>query len=262
MSFTTPGHPEPHPFDVRHSLRTGRVLAAALRVYRRRFRRISLTAIVVFVPLSFVEAWSHQWLEHVQETETPWLVILIVGSVVAFFATFGDVFFTGLMDQEVGTDLRGEPIPVFREVIRDLPYGRLIVADLLFAGVVVVLALGLLIPGLIAFTAFCLVGPVINIERTTVLGGFRRSAQLVRRAIGTTMLLVLVPNIVESQIEPAMAALGEAGSFWLFLAVNTAFAVTLGAGIAVVDVTLAHILIARDKAVEAVDELTEADAAV
>lgn len=243
----------PHPFDVRHPLRTGRVFAAAMRVYRRRFRRISLTAVAVFVPLSFLEVLAHQWLEHVHEGESSFLAILVVGSVVAFFATFGEVFFTGLMDQEVGTDLRGEAVPRLRDVIRELPYVRLIVADVLFAIIVVILAFGFVIPGLVAFTAFCLVGPVINIERTGVLQGFRRSARLVRRAIGSTVLLVLVPNIVEAQIEPALAAAGERGSFWLFLGVNTAFALTLGAGVAIINVTLAHVLIARDKAVKEIE---------
>lgn len=249
----------PHPFDINHPLKIRNVLAAALRTYRRRFARVSLAAIVVFVPLGILESLSHAWLEDVSESETSIVVIALVVVVVAFFATFGDVFFTGVMDEVVGSDLRDRPLPAYREIVRGLPYGRLLVADLLFALIVVVLIVFAVIPGLIGYTFFCLVGPVINIEKRGVLDGFKRSAQLVRRALGVTVLLVVIPNLLESQLDPILLFLVEHDAFWVFMLVNLTFAVVLIAALAVINVTLAHVLIARDKAALEIEAGREAE---
>ena len=53
------------------------------------------------------------------------------------------------------------------------------------------------VPGLIVFTLFCLVGPLVNIEGIGVRAAFRRSASLVRTAPWPTVFLVTVPTYVE-----------------------------------------------------------------
>ena len=241
----------PHPFDTSHPLRTRAVLRAATAVYRRRFRRVAATAALVYVPTSLLEALSHSYLEHAVDRGVGVGAILLIGVCVAFFASFGDVFFTGVMDGEVGADLRGEQVPDLGDAIRHIPYGKLLVADLLFGVLLIVLSIGFFMPALIGFTAFCLVGPVINIERRGVLEGFRRSATLVRRAIGATLLLVVLPNLVESQLEPLLLALPGNVSLLVFLGVNIVFAIVVGGFLGVVDITLAHVLIARDQGARA-----------
>ena len=49
-------------------------------------------------------------------------------------------------------------------MLRSLPWGSLILADLLVALIVVVGLVALIIPGLIAITLLAVVGPVIEIE--------------------------------------------------------------------------------------------------
>ncbi len=92
-----------------------------------------------------------------------------------------------------GPDAPGTRI---RDVLRSLPWGSLILADLLATAVVVAGLLALIVPGLVAMTLLAVVGPVIEIERRPALSGLRRSARLVRprfwrvAAFGTLPLLL------------------------------------------------------------------------
>ena len=91
-----------------------------------------------------------------------------------------------------GNSARGQPGPGgrgpgapsngtrIRDVLRSLPWGSLILADLLAALIVVVGLVALIIPGLIAITLLSVVGPVIELERQHAVAGLRRSAHLVR----------------------------------------------------------------------------------
>jgi hypothetical protein len=112
----------------------------------------------------------------------------------------GITFYAGLLDKVVGEfELGEEPEPILH-VLRTLPYGSLIVADILItvvSGIGIVL---LVVPGLILFTLFAIAGPVINIEHVGALKGMRRSAQLVRPHFWLVFLLVTVPIGLEEQV--------------------------------------------------------------
>src|ERR1039458_2559556 len=86
--------------------------------------------------------------------------------------------------------------PGIREVLRSLPWGSLILADLLTTVLVVAGLLALVIPGLELRTLLAVVGPVIEIEHRHALAGLRRCVHLVRphfwrvAAFGTLPLLL------------------------------------------------------------------------
>ena len=65
-------------------------------------------------------------------------------------------------------------------MLRSLPWGSLILADLLAALIIVIGLVALIIPGLIAITLLSVAGPVIELERQHAVAGLRRSAHLVR----------------------------------------------------------------------------------
>jgi hypothetical protein len=83
-----------------------------------------------------------------------------------------------------------------RDVLRSLPWGSLILADLLATLIIVVGLVALIIPGLIAITLLAVVGPVIELEHRSALAGLRRSVHLARphfwrvAAFGTLPLLL------------------------------------------------------------------------
>ncbi|HZJ26697.1 MAG TPA: hypothetical protein VFF40_06765 [Acidimicrobiia bacterium] len=81
-----------------------------------------------------------------------------------------------------------------------LPYWRLIRAEALLLVFVGVAALFFFVPGMIVFTIFCLIGPLITIEDQSVFGAFRRSVQLVRPHLWLVLVLITVPTLVEDVV--------------------------------------------------------------
>jgi hypothetical protein len=118
----------------------------------------------------------------------------------AVIGAFGFVFYAGLLDLVVGAHHRGEPDPTVREAIHGLPLTRLVVADVMLVTICGVLALFFVIPGIIALTFLCLVGPVIVTEQHTVIDAFRRSARLVRPHFWMVLFVVVIPLLIEDQI--------------------------------------------------------------
>ena len=83
-----------------------------------------------------------------------------------------------------------------RDVLRSLPWGSLVLADVLVTLIVLIGLVALIIPGLIAITLLSVAGPVIELERQHAVAGLRRCVHLVRphfwrvAAFGTVPLLV------------------------------------------------------------------------
>jgi hypothetical protein len=93
-------------------------------------------------------------------------------------------------------------------VLRALPWGSLILADLLATLIIVAGLLALIIPGLIAITLLAVVGPVIEIEHRHAVAGLRRAAHLVRPhfwrvAAFATLPLLLTNGIVAVLPDPS-----------------------------------------------------------
>ena len=105
---------------------------------------------------------------------------------------------TGHGDSEHGDSRHGdtEHGTRIRDVLASLPWGALILADLLATVIILVGLVALIIPGLVAITLLAVVGPVIEIERQHAVAGLRRSAHLARphfwrvAAFGTLPLLL------------------------------------------------------------------------
>jgi hypothetical protein len=164
----------------------------------------------------------------------------------AMIGAFGFVFYAGLLDLVVGAHHRGEPDPTVREVIHRLPHGKLVVADAILVTICGVLGLFFVIPGVIALTFFCLVGPVIVTEEHTVIDAFRRSARLVRPHFWMVLFLVVIPLLIEDQIMHGLD-INLIGSRIIdeFL-VNAILGAVVGSIVGLLEVVLAHEFRARD----------------
>jgi hypothetical protein len=95
-----------------------------------------------------------------------------------------------------------------RDVLRSLPWGSLILADLLTTLIIVVGLVALIIPGLIAITLLAVVGPVIELEHHPAVAGLRRCVHLVRPhfwrvAVFATLPLLLANGIVAFLPDPS-----------------------------------------------------------
>ena len=127
-----------------------------------------------------------------------------------------------------------------------LPLGRLVAADVVLAlGTLAGLAL-FVVPGVVIFTLWSLVGPVITIEDRAVGSAFRRSWQLVRPHFWLTLFLVTVPLQVEQAVLHAIhyTEIFEHPLVPAFL-LNGLLGMVIGSVVGLVEVVLAYDLIAR-----------------
>ena len=217
------------------------VLVAAFGTYRRRFGLIAGAALVVFG----ISAGLDVLIDVVDDraSEYPGLVATLL--VIAGLATFGTTFFAGLLDRIVGEEERGHSRRPLGQLLRTLPYWRLLAADVLLSLGAVFATILLIIPGLIFYTYFSLVGPAVVMEDRKVFDGFHRSMHLVRGKFWLTFFLVTLPLLVEEDVVHGVVALvGDAGPFLVFV-VNAVAGAVVGSVIALVEVTLAGRLAMR-----------------
>jgi hypothetical protein len=217
------------------------VLVAAFGTYRRRFGLIAGAALVVFG----ISAGLDVLVDAVDDrvSEYPGLVATLL--VIAGLATFGTTFFAGLLDRIVGEEERGHPRRPLGQLLRTLPYWRLLAADVLLSLGAVVGTLLLIVPGLILYTYFALVGPAVVMEDRGVFDAFRRSTRLVRGKFWLTFLLVTLPILVEEDaVHGIVALVGDAGPLLVF-GVNALAGAAVGSVVALVEVTLAGRLAMR-----------------
>jgi hypothetical protein len=218
-------------------------LRAALRTYRERFWRVAGTAFTVFGIVAVVDAIATVLVidHHVSRP----IGALITSTVAGVFAMAGVVVYAGILDKVVGAHLHGHRDLTLKEVWRVLPLRRLIAADVVLAIATVVGLALFVVPGIILFTLWSLVGPVITIEDRAVTSALGRSWQLVRPAFWLTFWLVTVPLEVEQAALHAIhyTEIFEHPLVPAFL-VNGLIGMVIGSIVGLVEVVLAYELIA------------------
>ena len=214
---------------------------------RTHYLRVSLVALVIFVPPPILSAALGGIRESLEAD--PGLVRglgFVLGLLAATLARLaGPVVYAGYLDEAVGHEyFKGHRIH-FNTVLRTLPWGRLVVADLiLILGATVGLAL-FVVPGLIWMTLFTLIGPVLVQERHGLIDGFARTYQLGRAAWQQILLLVVVLIIAELAIhEWVHQALHHSG-FWVEVGASWLVSAIAGGFVGLVEVALATELMAR-----------------
>jgi hypothetical protein len=218
------------------------VVAAAFGILRRRFLLVAGAALVVFGVGALVDVVADEAAD--RAGGDPGIVAAVLAA--TSMAFIGAEFFAGLLDRVVGEEERGHPRQTLGQVLRTLPYGRLIAADLLLMLGAAALALLLLVPGLVFYAFFCLVGPVVVMEDRKVFAAFRRSARLVRTRFWLVFLLVVLPVLIEEDlVHGIVAAVDSLGPLAVF-AVNALAGAAVGSVVALVEVTLAHRLAMRN----------------
>lgn len=178
------------------TLRFRPIAAAVVRTARRDPGRILAVSIVVSAVAVAAELAADRLLDRVDVATT------LAGSLSASAVSLlGAVFLSGFLSRLVSETGHGEHHPQgtrIRDVLRLLPWGSLILADLMATLIIVAGLLVLIIPGLVAITLLAVVGPVIEIEHRHAWAGLRRSVHLVRphfwRAAALATLPILVSN--------------------------------------------------------------------
>jgi hypothetical protein len=170
---------------------------------------------------------------------------LALALVLVAFGAAGTVFYPGLLDRIVGVERGHNERQSMTTVLRTLPYGRLIVAEImLFAVTTIGLAL-FVVPGLVAFTFFGLVGPTITIEDRSAIDAFRRSARLVGPHFWLVFLLVTVPIGFEHVVEELVHRAVGHEVFLVRFAGHAFIGIIIGSIVGLVEVHLAFRLSGR-----------------
>ena len=164
-------------------------------------------------------------------------------ALVLLVSTLGLTFYSGLLERLVGAVERGHEAPAVGQVLRTLPYVRLLVAD----GILWVLgglaSLAFVIPGLIVTTLFALIGPLINMEDLSVRAAFRRSASLVAPRFLLVLFMITLPLGIEHELVDAVAYLVPHEHIWLVFLTYLAGGLSFGVLLGLVEVSLAERLV-------------------
>ncbi len=228
-------------------LTLGRVGGHALGMLRSGSRRIVLVALLLFVPPSLLAALVEHVLAGFEREPGALLCLGMLASIgiAAALRLLGPVVFAGYLDEAVGAGYFHGHQHRMADVLRTLPWGRLLVADLVLMGGTVILTASFIIPGFAFYLFFGLVGPVLVQERGGIRASFARTFRLSRTALLPIALLVLLPTIFELALhELVFRALHGAG-LGVELLAEWLLAALLGGTIGVLEVALASELMAR-----------------
>jgi hypothetical protein len=227
-------------------LRARDVVRPAMRTYREQFWRVAGTAYFVFGIVAAVDAFATVLVidRHVSRPIGAAVTSVLAGA----FAMAGVVIYAGILDKVVGAHLHGHPNLPIRKIPSVLPLGRLVAADVVLS-IATVLGLALfVVPGIVVFTMWSLVGPIITIEDRTVAAAFTRSWHLVRHHFWLTFVLVTLPLQVEQAVLHAInyTALFDHPVLPAVL-LNGLLGTAVGSVVGLVEVVLAYELIHRDR---------------
>ena len=233
----------------RHATDAGRtapvvreVIAAAARAGRHNAGRIVAVAVVVSAAASAVEMIVNAF---AGRASLPVSLLAHLGT--SSVSLLGVVFLSGFLGRLVGEAEHGGTHASVTEVLRTLPWGRLIRGDLLVVAIVTIGLIALVIPGLVAIFYLAVVGPVIEIENCPAVAALRRSAHLVRQRVWPVVLLATLPTVAASQIPAAFPHPASTGAVLAFLGIRVGEALVEAAlGLAAVE--LCYRLIQLDAA--------------
>jgi hypothetical protein len=175
-----------------------------LRTYWRQAGFLMLLGAVVFIPLSLFDALADKAQEIDTDNVTDFEFAALIAGLSAQGVTtlLGEVFYSGAVAVTLAEESRQRPS--LRQVARRISYWRLIAVDIVFA---VVVAVGLdlfVIPGVVAYTAFALAGPAVELERASVMGAFARSWRLVKGHFWKVFAVLIPITIVSAALSAVL----------------------------------------------------------
>jgi len=229
----------------RGRLGVGKVLRVAAHAYRRWFWRLALTAAVVFGATAVLGVTVDAALESVKHLAPgPLRAALALYALVGeFFGTLALVFYAGFLDLYVGDALyEGREVTLGR-VLRALPYRRLIIADVILAAATQIGWLLFVVPGLLVFTVFALVGPLIILEGHGIRSAFVRSRRLVMHHFWLVAGVVTLPVLAEGFVVHGIHRLFGLEHIWGLLLVSALVGVVVGSYCGLMEVIIARELV-------------------
>ena len=215
------------------------LLGDLLRVYGQHWRLLIPLSLVVLLPQAIADALVvdveieriHSARDVLHLAEIPLATAINLG---------GEALYAGIVAAAVLHWRRGDQLRDWREVTRSIPYGRLIMIDLLLAvGVAIGLVL-LVVPGLVIFTYLSISAALIEINHLSIREAVRKSIELVRgnfwRVLALLLLVILATDVAGTALESPLH--GLTGDLLFNLAIHAALEPFQGLITALVALTL------------------------
>ena len=182
----------------------------ALRVWRHNVGYLAVICATVQLPVLALEIalYGPHGVEY-HSYEPLWHLLVVVPLVL--LAMLAHHFLSGVLERVVSAQRRGHGRPGLVALGRDLPWVRLIVADVLVTGLTLAGYAALVVPGVAAATLLCVVMPLINLERQPVLATMARSARLVRPHFATALAVWATSQLA---VVALMEALSQGIETW------------------------------------------------
>ncbi len=172
------GEPPSCAAPVRAALSIGSIVAETTSTFRGAWRSLLVLAACLEVPLGLAELGLHVTPSLRAAVEHDSFVGIVV--LLTIYGSLSHHFLAGVVERLVAAARHGHPAPSTREVVRRLPWARLVVADVLVTGLIGAGLLAFVVPGLVLATWLAPMLPVINLEDRRVLDALARSRALVR----------------------------------------------------------------------------------
>jgi hypothetical protein len=214
---------------------------------RQSFARIAGVAVVFFALPAAVTIVAESVIS-VLPGDRPGLTFIAIASalvVAGSLSVLGPIAFAGFLDEAVAKEYLQGHHTALGQVLRELPWRPLIIADLI---VVFVVGAGLalfVLPGLVAFGGLGLVGVVVVQEHAGVRDSFRRTLMLAAGAPLLVTIVVVVPFAFEEIIHALLYETLHSSGIGVQVVGEWILAIAVGGTLGLLEVALATELIAR-----------------
>jgi len=228
------------------------VIRHARGMWRARTGRIAGAAFVFFVPPALL-FFGAEYVRDVYADSSGTARLALLAGIIALASVarfLGAIFFAGFLDLAIGDDyFRGER-RTMRTVLRDLPWKPLLAVDVVVNVAASIALLLFVVPGLVVYTLWGLVGPVVVQERRGTWDALRRTARISRPHWVMVLGLVVIPVGIEHALAEFVRHLVEDDGIVLVVAAEWFIAMTMLAAVGVVEVALATELMIRTPAAD------------
>jgi hypothetical protein len=224
------------------------IFGNALRLYRREPIRIASTALVLLGPAVLVGIGSGVIVDRFSNDTVPQhlLLIAVIAALAGVIGTFGTSAYAGVLDELVGSVIRGEPMPSMGAVVRDLPIWQLVVADIAVSILAGAASFVGALPGLVLYSLMSIVGPLVNIERHRPAVAIARSVRLTAPHLWLTLVAIGIPLGCEIGAHHWLLHVRQLRGVGPEVLVSVPLILTIGVLVGLSEVVLAYALLARD----------------
>jgi hypothetical protein len=224
------------------------VVTTALGTYRRHVGSIVLAGVLIFVPVDLLLIPIRSLVERFAEArDAAGLLVLSASAAAGIVASLiGITIFAGVIGVLAAAGQEGTATPILVGLLRH-PMVRLVLAGVLVGVLVLAGAIAFFVPGLVLLVLLSIVGPLIALERIGIGTALVRSARLVSRHLLLVVVTVTIPLMLEGQPARLLERYSGLEAPWATVSLDVLTSVFLGGLVGVLEVTLAHALLAEER---------------